>query len=67
MATSSGYALDVPDGVADGGGFKDWFITEFNRPGFTIELGLGENPLPIEEATKIYNQIREMLVLITIM
>ena len=67
MATSSGYALDVPVSIADGGGFKDWFITEFNRPGFTIELGLGENPLPIEQAKEIYIKIREMLVLITIM
>ncbi len=67
MATSSGYALDVPVAIADGGGFKDWFITEFNRPGFTIELGLGKNPLPIEQAKDIYRDIREMLVLTTIM
>lgn len=67
MATSSGYALDVPVSIADGGGFKDWFISEFKRPGFTIELGLGKNPLPIENAKNIYRDIREMLVLITIM
>lgn len=67
MATTSGYALDVPAAIADGGGFKDWFISEFNRPGFTIELGLGKNPLPIEKAKEIYRDIREMLVLITIM
>jgi g-D-glutamyl-meso-diaminopimelate peptidase len=67
MATSSGYALDVPVAIADGGGFKDWFISEFNRPGFTIELGLGKNPLPIEQAKDIYRDIREMLVLTTIM
>lgn len=67
MATSSGYALDVPVSIANGGGFKDWFINEFNRPGFTVEVGSGENPLPIEQAPKIYRNIREMLMLTTIM
>ena len=67
MATSSGYALDTPIGIADGGGFKDWFISEFCRPGFTVELGKGENPLPAESASEIYSRVKEMLVLCTIM
>ncbi len=67
MATSSGYALDVPVSIADGGGFKDWFISEFDRPGFTVEVGLGKNPLPIEDAEQIFQDIREMLTLTTIM
>lgn len=67
MATSSGYALDVPLGIATGGGFKDWFIKEFSRPGFTVEIGKGENPLPAKDAFKIYKQIRELLVLSCIM
>ncbi len=67
MATSSGYALDVPIELAAGGGFKDWFIETFNRPGFTVELGLGENPLPPENAGRIYNKVREMLTLSAIM
>ena len=67
MATSSGYALDVPIGIADGGGFKDWFISEYNRPGFTVELGRGKNPLPITDADQIYNRVKEMLTLCTIM
>ena len=67
MATTSGYALDVPVSLATGGGFKDWFITEFLRPAFTIELGKGENPLPISDAVKIYSDIRETLTISTIM
>lgn len=67
MATSSGYALDYPTPLATGGGFKDWFIEEFCRPGFTVELGLGQNPLPAEDAESIYNRVREMLTLYTIM
>ena len=63
LATSSGYALDYPTGLAVGGGFKDWFIKTFNRPAFTIEVGKGENPLPITDTESIYNRIKEMLVL----
>lgn len=67
MATSSGYALDVPVGLAVGGGFKDWFISEFSRPGFTVELGSGKNPLPASDADKIYSRVEEMLMLSSIM
>lgn len=67
MAATSGYALDVPIGIATGGGFKDWFIKEFNRPAFTVEVGRGKNPLPPENAAKIYAGIREMLTLCAIM
>lgn len=30
-------------------GYKDWFILEFGRPGFTVELGEGVNPLPLQD------------------
>lgn len=67
MAATSGYALDVPVKIATGGGFKDWFLKEFNRPAFTVEVGLGKNPLPISDAFKIYENIREMLTISSIM
>ncbi|MDP4085232.1 MAG: M14 family metallocarboxypeptidase [Bacillota bacterium] len=35
------------------GGFKDWFIQEFKRPAFTIELGRGINPLPMSQFNEI--------------
>ena len=63
MATSSGYKLDYPVGLAVGGGFKDWFIKTFNRPAFTVEVGLGKNPLPNESVQDIYERIKEMLIL----
>ncbi|RKL67189.1 peptidase M14 [Salipaludibacillus neizhouensis] len=37
-------------------GYKDWFIQEWRRPGFTIELGEGENPLPIGQFDEIYEE-----------
>ena len=36
-------------------GYKDWFIKRFRRPGFTVELGKGVNPLPIEQFPKVYD------------
>lgn len=67
MATSAQYELAEPEGLAVGGGFKDWFISEFNRPGFTVEIGRGENPLPIDSAYNIYSRVRELLMLSAIM
>ena len=54
FARVSGYELaDVPyeSGFA---GYKDWFIQYFRRPGSTIEVGRGENPLPISQFDEIY-------------
>lgn len=67
MAKSSGYSLAEPQGLAVGGGFKDWFIEEFRKPAFTIEIGKGQNPLPISDFKEIYEQIEEMLVYSAIM
>ena len=67
MAKTSGYALDVAFGIADGGGFKDWFIKEFNRPAFTVELGCGENPLPIETAKDIYEEVKKMFAITAVL
>lgn len=35
-------------------GYKDWFIQDWRRPGFTIELGIGTNPLPLSQFDEIY-------------
>ncbi|WP_251553565.1 M14 family metallopeptidase [Neobacillus muris] len=37
-------------------GYKDWFIQEWRRPGFTVELGTGTNPLPIAQFDEIYQE-----------
>lgn len=42
-------------------GYKDWFIKEFRRPGFTIEAGEGVNPLPPAEFESIYTEVSELL------
>ena len=61
LAKASGYALEeVPD-ESSHAGYRDWFIETFNRPGFTIECGLGENPLPIEDFDSIYKKVGPLL------
>ena len=37
-------------------GYKDWFIQDWRRPGFTVELGSGTNPLPISQFDDIYEE-----------
>lgn len=37
-------------------GYKDWFIYEWRRPGFTVELGRGVNPLPWSQFPEIYER-----------
>ena len=65
MSKSSGYELEDPDEeIASYGGCKDWFISTFKRPGFTIECGKGVNPLPLSDFIKIYTDISESLVLL---
>jgi len=54
FSARSGYALEDTPYESSFAGYKDWFIQEFRRPGYTIEAGLGENPLPLEQFDKIY-------------
>lgn len=37
-------------------GYKDWFIQDWRRPGFTVELGTGTNPLPLSQFDEIYEE-----------
>ncbi len=63
FADVSGYTLsDVPYNSSFAG-YKDWFLQEYRRPGYTIEAGIGENPLPISQFNEIYNNNIGILVL----
>ena len=63
FATVSGYKLaDVPY-ISSFAGYKDWFLQQYRRPGYTIEAGIGENPLPISQFDSIYNDNIGILVL----
>lgn len=56
MAEVSGYAVMKPTGSATFGGCKDWFIKEFGKAGFTVEIGSGKNPLEVGMLDKIYDE-----------
>ncbi|WP_291635202.1 M14 family metallopeptidase [Clostridium sp.] len=51
----SGYELAETTGITSYSGYKDWFIEKYRKPGYTIEVGLGVNPLPISQFNKIYS------------
>lgn len=63
LANSSGYSLEETPYNSSFAGYKDWFIQNYNRPGYTIEVGLGENPLPISQFNEIYNDNIRILIL----
>lgn len=63
FANVSGYTLEITPPESASAGFKDWFIQEYNRPGYTIEAGFGENPLPISQFNQIYSDNIGILVL----
>ena len=63
FSNSSGHRLANVPYNSSFAGYKDWFIQDFNRPGYTIEAGLGQNPLPISQFNKIYNDNEGILVL----
>ena len=54
FAAASGYQLAETPYASSFAGYKDWFIQNFRRPGYTIEAGLGDNPLPLSQFDEIY-------------
>ena len=62
LAQVSGYTLTEPAETSSYAGYKDWFIKEFRRPGYTVEVGSGVNPLPLSEFDEIYRDNLGILV-----
>ena len=54
FADVSGYRLAQVPYNSSFAGYKDWFIQNFRRPGYTIEVGEGTNPLPLSQFEEIY-------------
>ena len=59
----TGYAVSSVPYEAAYAGYKDWFIQEYGRPGYTFEVGLGRNPLPISQFNTIYENNEEAMLL----
>ena len=61
MSEASGYPVEpVPEASANAG-FKDWFLQCFRRPAFTIEMGIGENPLPMTQLPALCRALRAIM------
>ena len=54
LAAVSGYALEDTPYASGFAGYRDWFIAAFGRPGYTVEAGLGTNPLPPDRFGEIW-------------
>lgn len=61
MADVSGYTLCSPPPQSSNAGYKDWFVQCFHRPGYTVEAGLGTNPLPVRQFPALYRQVEPIL------
>lgn len=63
MSQESGYPVMSPTGSASFGGLKDWFIKEFGRSGFTVEMGKGKNPLPEERIGEFFEENAKIILI----
>lgn len=63
FARVSGYTPEDTPYESSFAGYKDWFIFEYRRPGFTVEAGIGVNPIPIAQFDSIYNDNLGILIL----
>ena len=62
FARLSGYEVEDTPYESAFAGYKDWFIKFFRKPGFTIEVGEGTNPLPLSQFDRIYRDNLGILV-----
>jgi g-D-glutamyl-meso-diaminopimelate peptidase len=56
FAAITGYAVEEGTPEAAYAGYKDWFLQEFRRPGYTFEVGRGVNPIPLSQLPSIYSR-----------
>ena len=63
MEEASGYRAEITPAYSANAGYKDWFIQEYNRPGYTIEAGEGQSPLPLSQFDEIYRDNLGILLL----
>ncbi len=62
FANITGYMLETTPYSSGYAGYKDWFIQEYNKPGYTIEVGIGTNPISISQFSTIYKENEGVLI-----
>lgn len=62
ISAMTGYSQVKPEKDPSGGGYTDWFIAQFGRPGFTAELGhyQEETEMPLWTFTEIWGENQDM-------
>ncbi len=63
FAAITGYAVEAGAAEAAYAGYKDWFLQEYRRPGYTIEVGRGINPISFGQLPTIYRENEGVLLL----
>lgn len=63
FSDASGYAVELTPSESGYAGYKDWFIQDYLRPGYTLEAGSGESPLPISDFDAMYQAAEGIFVL----
>ena len=61
LAALSGYALELTPEESAYAGYKDWFIQQFDRPGYTVEAGQGVSPLPLSQFEELWRSNEPLL------
>ena len=63
LASVTNYSLIEPQGIPSGGGFTDWFLTEFKKPSFTFEIApyVGSRPVPYHYYQQIFADNKHVL------
>ncbi len=61
LAALSGYTLELTPEESAYAGYKDWFIQQFDRPGYTVEAGKGVSPLPLSRFDEIWRANEPLL------
>ena len=61
MAARSGYSLELTPPESAYAGYKDWFIQQFDKPGYTVEAGKGVSPLPLSQFEEIWRANEPLL------
>ncbi len=62
LADSVGYKSEVAEGSAAFGGLSDYTGDVLGIPSFTVELGLGKNPLPDETFAEVFETTKKLLI-----
>ena len=61
LAALSGYSLELTPAESAYAGYKDWFIQQFDKPGYTVEAGQGVSPLPLSQFEEIWRANEPLL------